>query len=84
MAIALIVSPSLIYSVLLLTDGYNSQTIAAQHRAELPDRDRPAALRAHRHRSDAVRHLAGVNMFARYIIGANGPRRQGRKKGKRS
>ncbi len=36
MAIALIISPSLLFSVALLTDGYNSQTIAANIALNFP------------------------------------------------
>lgn len=84
MAIALIVSPSLIYSVLLLTDGYNSQTIAANIALNFPiatDLQRSALIGTGL--MLFVISLA-VNMFARYIIGATGPGAKGRKKGKRS
>ncbi|MDQ1174684.1 phosphate transport system permease protein [Microbacterium testaceum] len=84
MAIALIVSPSLIYSVLLLSDGYNSQTIAANIALNFPiatDLQRSALIGTGL--MLFVVSLA-VNMFARYIIGATGPGSKGRKKGKRS
>jgi phosphate transport system permease protein len=84
MAIALILSPSLIYSVLLLTDGYNSQTIAANIALNFPiatDLQRSALIGTGL--MLFVVSLA-VNMFARYIIGATGPGAKGRKKGKRS
>ena len=84
MAIALIVSPSLIYSVLLLTDGYNSQTIAANIALNFPiatDLQRSALIGTGL--MLFVVSLA-VNMLARYIIGATGPGAKGRKKGKRS
>ncbi|MCJ1708680.1 phosphate ABC transporter permease subunit PstC [Microbacterium sp. VKM Ac-2923] len=84
MAIALIISPSLIYSVLMLTDGYNSQTIAANIALNFPiatDLQRSALIGTGL--MLFVVSLA-VNMFARYIIGATGPGAKGRKKGKRS
>lgn len=84
MAIALIISPSLIYSVLLLTDGYNSQTIAANIALNFPiatDLQRSALIGTGL--MLFVVSLA-VNMFARYIIAATGPGAKGRKKGKRS
>ena len=84
MAIALILSPSLIYSVLLLTDGFNSQTIAANIALNFPiatDLQRSALIGTGL--MLFVVSLA-VNMFARYIIGATGPGAKGRKKGKRS
>ncbi|MGB4779800.1 phosphate ABC transporter permease subunit PstC [Microbacterium sp.] len=85
MAIALIVSPSLIYSVLVLTDGYNSQTIAANIALNFPiatDLQRSALIG-----TGLMLFVVslGVNMLARYIIGATGPGAKGRrKKGKRS
>jgi phosphate transport system permease protein len=84
MAIALIISPSLIYSVLLLTDGYNSQTIAANIALNFPiatDLQRSALIGTGL--MLFVVSLA-VNMFARYIVAATGPGAKGRKKGKRS
>jgi len=84
MAIALIISPSLIYSVLLLTDGYNSQTIAANIALNFPiatDLQRSALIGTGL--MLFVVSLA-VNMLARYIIGATGPGAKGRKRGKRS
>jgi len=73
MAIALIISPSLLFSVKLLTDGYNSQTIAANIALNFPI-------------SDDIQRSAlvgtglmlfvvsfGVNMLARYIVTASGP-----------
>jgi phosphate transport system permease protein len=85
MAIALIISPSLIFSVKLLTDGYNSQTIAANIALNFPI-------------SDDIQRSAlvgtglmlfvisfAVNMLARYIVQASGPktdRRKRRKEGK--
>jgi phosphate transport system permease protein len=73
MAIALIVSPSLIFSVKLLTDGFNSQTIAANIALNFPI-------------SNAIQRsaLAGtglmlfvvtlaVTMIARWIVTATGP-----------
>ncbi|MBN9178808.1 MAG: phosphate ABC transporter permease subunit PstC [Microbacterium sp.] len=84
MAIALIVSPSLIYSVALLTDGYNSQTIAANIALNFPiatDLQRSALIGTGL--MLFVVSLA-VNMLARYIIAATGPGAKGRKRGKRS
>lgn len=84
MAIALIISPSLLYSVKLLTDGYNSQTIAANIALNFPiatDLQRSALIGTGL--MLFVVSLA-VNMLARYIIGATGPGAKGRKRGKRS
>ncbi|GAA3036012.1 phosphate ABC transporter permease subunit PstC [Microbacterium dextranolyticum] len=84
MAIALIISPSLIFSVALLTDGYNSQTIAANIALNFPiatDLQRSALIGTGL--MLFVVSLA-VNMLARYIIAATGPGAKGRKKGKRS
>ena len=84
MAIALIISPSLIFSVALLTDGYNSQTIAANIALNFPiatDLQRSALIGTGL--MLFVVSLA-VNMLARYIIGATGPGAKGRKRGKRS
>ena len=84
MAIALIISPSLIYSVLVLTDGYNSQTIAANIALNFPiatDLQRSALIGTGL--MLFVVSLA-VNILARYIISATGPGAKGRRKGKRS
>ena len=85
MAIALIVSPSLIFSLRILTDGYNSQTIAANIALNFPiatDLQRSALIGTGL--MLFVVSLA-VNMLARYIIAATGPGAKGRrKKGKRS
>lgn len=84
MAIALIISPSLIFSVALLTDGYNSQTIAANIALNFPiatDLQRSALIGTGL--MLFVVSLA-VNMLARYIIAATGPGAKGRKRGKRS
>lgn len=84
MAIALIISPSLIYSVLILTDGYNSQTIAANIALNFPiatDLQRSALIGTGL--MLFVVSLA-VNILARYIISATGPGAKGRKRGKRS
>ena len=70
--------------VLLLTDGYNSQTIAANIALNFPiatDLQRSALIGTGL--MLFVVSLA-VNMLARYIIGATGPGAKGRKKGKRS
>lgn len=85
MAIALIISPSLIFSVRLLTDGYNSQTIAANIALNFP-------ISTEIQRSALVGTglmlfvvSLAVNMIARYIISATGPDAKSRKKkGKRS
>lgn len=86
MAIALIISPSLIVSLQLLTDGYNSQTIAANIALNFP-------ISTAMQRSALVgTGLAlfvvtlAVNMLARYIIAATGPEAKGRrnKRGKRA
>lgn len=82
MAIALIISPSLIFSVKLLTDGYNSQTIAANIALNFPI-------------SDDIQRSAlvgtglmlfvisfAVNMLARYIVTASGPKADRRKRSK--
>lgn len=84
MAIALIVSPSLIFSVALLTDGYNSQTIAANIALNFPiatDLQRSALIG-----TGLILFVVSlaVNMLARYIIAATGPGAKGRKRGKRS
>ena len=81
MAIALIISPSLIYSLLILTDGYNSQTIAANIALNFPvasDIQRSALIGTGL--MLFVVSLA-VNMLARYIVTATGPgkKRRGRK-----
>lgn len=84
MAIALIISPSLIFSVALLTDGYNSQTIAANIALNFPiatDLQRSALIGTGL--MLFVVSLA-VNMLARYIIAATGHGAKGRKRGKRS
>ncbi len=85
MAIALIISPSLIFSVQLLTDGYNSQTIAANIALNFPiaeDIQRSALIGTGL--MLFVVSLA-VNMLARYIVVATGPgAKKSRKKGKRS
>jgi phosphate transport system permease protein len=86
MAIALIISPSLIFSLKILTDGYNSQTIAANIALNFPI-------------STSIQRSAlvgtglmlfvvslAVNILARYIITATGPEAKNRKsrRGKRS
>ena len=76
MAIALIISPSLMFWVTILTDSQNSQTIAAQPRAQLPRVERAAARGAHRHRPHAVRHLAGRELRRPRHHHAHRPRRQ--------
>ncbi|ODT23940.1 phosphate ABC transporter permease subunit PstC [Microbacterium sp. SCN 69-37] len=84
MAIALIISPSLLFSVQVLTDGYNSQTIAANIALNFPvatDIQRSALIGTGL--MLFVVSLA-VNMLARYIIAATGPGAKGRKRGKRS
>jgi phosphate transport system permease protein len=73
MAIALIISPSLIFSVKILTEGGNSQTIAANIALNFP-----IATSLQR---DALIGTGlmlfvvslGVNILARYIVAATGP-----------
>jgi phosphate transport system permease protein len=80
MAIALIISPSLLFSLRILTDGYNSQTIAANIALNFPvatDIQRSALIGTGL--MLFVVSLA-VNMLARYIVTATGP---GAKKGRR-
>ncbi len=85
MAIALIISPSLIFSVKLLTDGYNSQTIAANIALNFPisdDLQRSALIG-----TGLMLFVISfaVNMLARYVVAASGPkaeRRTRRKEGK--
>lgn len=85
MAIALIISPSLIFSLKILTDGYNSQTIAANIALNFP-------ISTEIQRSALIGTglmlfviSLGVNMLARYIITATGPDKAARgKKGKRA
>ncbi|MFH8249379.1 phosphate ABC transporter permease subunit PstC [Microbacterium sp. B2969] len=72
MAIALIISPSIIYSVKLLTDGYNSQTIAANIALNFPisdDMQRSALIG-----TGLMLFVIsfGVNMIARWIVGRSG------------
>ncbi|HEY5231058.1 MAG TPA: ABC transporter permease subunit, partial [Galbitalea sp.] len=83
MAIALIVSPSLIFSLRILTDGENSQTVAANAALNFPI-------------SDTLQRQAligtglmlfvisiGVNLVARVIITRTGPDAKTRKAKKR-
>ncbi len=75
MAIALIISPSILFSVNILTEGRNSQTIAANIALNFP-----IATNLQR---DALIGTGlmlfvvslGVNMLARYIVTATGPGR---------
>ncbi|MGN6220533.1 MAG: phosphate ABC transporter permease subunit PstC [Microbacterium sp.] len=74
MAIALIISPSLLYSLRILTDGYNSQTIAANIALNFP-----VATEIQRSALIGTGLMLfvisfAVNMVARYIIGAQGPK----------
>jgi phosphate transport system permease protein len=74
MAIALIISPSVLFSLRILTDGYNSQTIAANIALNFPvatDIQRSALIGTGL--MLFVVSLA-VNMLARYIIAARGPK----------
>ncbi len=83
MAIALIISPSLIFSVRLLTDGQNSQTVAANIALNFPIADtlqRQALIGTGL--MLFVISLA-VNMVARLIIARTGPDARGRKAKKR-
>jgi phosphate transport system permease protein len=85
MAIALIISPSVMYSVLVLTDGYNSQTIAANIALNFP-----VATEIQRSALIGTGLMLfvisfAVNMVARYIIGARSPKsgkKRPRKEGK--
>jgi phosphate transport system permease protein len=83
MAIALIISPSLIFSVRLLTDGQNSQTVAANIALNFPIADtlqRQALIGTGL--MLFVISLA-VNMVARLIVARTGPDARGRKAKKR-
>ncbi|MBW9093228.1 phosphate ABC transporter permease subunit PstC [Microbacterium jejuense] len=85
MAIALIMSPSVLYSLLILTDGYNSQTIAANIALNFP-----VATEIQRSALIGTGLMLfvisfAVNMLARFIIGAQGPKtgsKRRRKEGK--
>jgi phosphate transport system permease protein len=73
MAIALIISPGILFSVRLLTEGENSQTIAANIALNFPiatDLQRSALIGTGL--MLFVVSLA-VNMIARYIVAATGP-----------
>ncbi|MFC5503130.1 phosphate ABC transporter permease subunit PstC [Lysinimonas soli] len=73
MAIALIISPSILFSVKLLTEGSNSQTIAANIALNFPiatDLQRSALI------GTGLMLFAvslGVNILARYIVSVTGP-----------
>jgi phosphate transport system permease protein len=84
MAIALIISPSLIFSVKLLTDGYNSQTIAANIALNFPisDEMQRSALVGTGLMLFVISFA--VNMLARYLVAASGPKADKRKKGKKA
>lgn len=84
MAIALIISPSLIFSVALLTDGYNSQTIAANIALNFPisDEMQRSALVGTGLMLFVISF--GVNMLARYVVAVSGPKADTRKKGKKA
>ncbi len=79
MAIALIVSPSLIFSLKILTDGQNSQTVAANAALNFPD--------ANDLQRDALIGTGlilfvisfAVNLIARVIVSRTGPGASGRK-----
>jgi phosphate transport system permease protein len=79
MAIALIVSPSLIFSLKILTDGENSQTVAANAALNFPD--------ANDLQRDALIGTGlmlfvisfAVNLIARLIVARTGPDAKGRK-----
>lgn len=87
MAIALIISPSLLFSVQVLTDGYNSQTIAANIALNFPvatDIQRSALIG-----TGLMLFVVSfiVNILARYIVSATGPqavRKRPRKEGQRA
>ena len=85
MAIALIISPSTLFSVKLLTDGYNSQTIAGNIALNFPistDIGRSALVG-----TGLMLFVVslGVNMLARAIVsrGSSTSSSKGRSKGKR-
>jgi phosphate transport system permease protein len=85
MAIALIISPSLIFSVKLLTDGYNSQTIAANIALNFPisDEMQRSALVGTGLMLFVISF--GVNLLARYLVAASGPKAEKRRpKGKKA
>jgi phosphate transport system permease protein len=79
MAIALIVSPSLIFSLKILTDGQNSQTVAANAALNFPD--------ANDLQRDALIGTGlilfiisfAVNLVARVIVSRTGPGARGAK-----
>ncbi|HEY1530539.1 MAG TPA: phosphate ABC transporter permease subunit PstC [Galbitalea sp.] len=79
MAIALIVSPSLIFSLKILTDGQNSQTVAANAALNFPD--------ANDLQRDALIGTGlvlfiitfAVNLIARLIVARTGPGAKGAK-----
>jgi phosphate transport system permease protein len=79
MAIALIVSPSLIFSLKILTDGQNSQTVAANAALNFPD--------ANDLQRDALIGTGlilfvisfAVNLVARVIVSRTGPGSAGKK-----
>jgi phosphate transport system permease protein len=79
MAIALIVSPSLIFSLKILTDGQNSQTVAANAALNFPD--------ANDLQRDALIGTGlilfiisfAVNLVARIIVSRTGPGSRGAK-----
>jgi phosphate transport system permease protein len=79
MAIALIISPGILFSVRLLTEGENSQTIAANIALNFPiatDLQRAGLIG-----TGLMLFVVslGVNMLARYIVGATGPEAQARR-----
>lgn len=84
MAVALIISPSLIFSVKILTDGYNSQTIAANIALNFPisDEMQRSALVGTGLMLFVISFA--VNMLARYLVAASGPKADARKKGKKA
>lgn len=80
MAIALIVSPSLIFSLKILTDGQNSQTVAANIALNFPDAD---TLQRQALIGTGLMLFVisfAVNLLARVIVSRTGPAAKSRKK----
>jgi phosphate transport system permease protein len=79
MAIALIVSPSLIFSLKILTDGQNSQTVAANAALNFPDANdlQRAAIIGTGLMLFVI--TFAVNLIARIIVSRTGPEAKGKK-----
>ncbi len=83
MAIALIVSPSLIFSLKILTDGQNSQTVAANIALNFPE---GTTLQRQALIGTGLMLFVislGVNLVARIIVTRTGPDAKSRKAKKR-